>query len=344
MRFKPTSKADKKIIKKALNNKSYTYGLLGMKELPFETDKKKDLNILFTEIFPKKSTAYVTVTSAVIISSLLFYICGLQTSILDLNSKNQVLIETNNELRSNIEDFNYSIIELDVETKEQLELIQKQQKEILDIEKSVEDISEEKDKALSDLIEMIKDLDIFSSLVSRSGNFYAATTQIQQAQVIIEDTLGDTDEAHDLISKLDKEKEKIEDYRRRYPDYQPVTGKLTSKYGYRRDPFTGVTTFHYGIDIGANQGTTVYSAAYGTVVYTGYNSSSGNYITIDHGNGYKTQYKHLSKILVKTGEVVNKGQKIGLVGSTGRSTGPHLHFEVLLNGATKNPLEYVYYS
>lgn len=344
MRFKPTSKADKKIIKKALQNKTYTYGTFGMKKLPFKTDFKKDLNFMFTDIFPQKSTAYAVVSSAVIISGILFYICDLKTSVDELNKRNQVLVEKNNQLNANLESVSNSIVELDQETKEHMELIQKQKEELTEIEKSYEDINSEKDAALKEILDMIKEYDIFSSLITRSGNFYSATNQIQEAKSIIQETLGDTEEAEELIAKLDKEKQKIEDYRRRYPDYKPVTGRLTSRYGYRRDPFTGQTRFHNGIDIGASTGTSVYSAAYGTITYTGYNSSSGNHIIVDHGNGFKTYYKHLSKILVKNGDVVNKGQRIGLVGSTGRSTGPHLHFEIHLYGSIKNPLEYVYYN
>ncbi len=344
MRFRPLNKADKKIIRKALQDRSCTYETNGIKKLPLNSDRKKDLNLLFSDIFPQKSAAYAIVSSAVIISGFLFYISDLKMSIDELNKKNQMLIEKNSQLNSNLENITNSIVKLDQETKDHLEIIHKQKEELSEIEKNFEDISSEKDAVLQEILDMIKNLDIFSGLISRSGNMYTATNQIQEAQLIIKESLGDTEEAKDLLAKLDKEKEKIEDYRRRYPDYKPVTGRLTSRFGYRRDPFTGETRYHNGIDIGAVTGTPIYSAAYGTVIYTGFNSSSGNHIIIDHGNGYKTYYKHLSKIEVKTGAVVNKGQRIGQVGSTGRSTGPHLHFEVHLNGVIKNPLEYVYYN
>lgn len=344
MRFRPSHKADKKIIKKALHERTSTYEPNGIKKIPFNSNQKIDFNLLFSDIFPQKSAAYAVVSSAVLISGFLFYISDLKMNVDELNRKNQLLIEKNNQLNSNLENITNSIVKLDQETKDHLEIIQKQKEELSEIEKNFEDISLEKDAALKEILDMIKNLDIFNSLISRSGSMYTATNQIQEAQLIIRETLGDTEEARDLISKLDKEKEKIEDYRRRYPDYKPVTGRLTSRFGYRRDPFTGQTTYHNGIDIGATTGTPIYSAAYGTVIYTGYNSSSGNHIIIDHGNGFKTYYKHLSKIEVKTGAVVNKGQRIGQVGSTGRSTGPHLHFEVHLYGTIKNPLEYVYYS
>ena len=267
MRFRPLNKADKKIIRKALQDRSCTYETNWIKKLPLNSDRKKDLNLLFSDIFPQKSAAYAIVSSAVIISGFLFYISDLKMSIDELNKKNQMLIEKNSQLNSNLENITNSIVKLDQETKDHLEIIHKQKEELSEIEKNFEDISSEKDAVLQEILDMIKNLDIFSGLISRSGNMYTATNQIQEAQLIIKESLGDTEEAKDLLAKLDKEKEKIEDYRRRYPDYKPVTGRLTSRFGYRRDPFTGETRYHNGIDIGAVTGTPIYSAAYGTVLY-----------------------------------------------------------------------------
>ena len=103
----------------------------------------------------------------------------------------------------------------------------------------------------------------------------------------------------------------------------------------------GVKEFHTGIDIAAALGTNILAANSGTVIKAGYNNSYGYMVMIDHGGGIVTLYAHSSKLLVKTGDVVGRGQVIALVGSTGRSTGPHLHFEVRVNGEYKNPLNYV---
>lgn len=125
-------------------------------------------------------------------------------------------------------------------------------------------------------------------------------------------------------------------------NYGVVQGsRISSSYGYRIHPITGKRTFHSGVDIAASYGNGVYAYSSGKVVEARYNGSYGNNIVIDHGNGLKTRYAHLSKISVKVGQRVETGQRIGLVGSSGASTGPHLHFEVIKNGQTKNPLNYI---
>ena len=98
---------------------------------------------------------------------------------------------------------------------------------------------------------------------------------------------------------------------------------------------------HTGIDIGAKAGTNVLAANNGTVIKAGWNNSYGNVVMVDHGGGIVTLYAHNSKLLVKTGDVVAKGQTIALVGSTGNSTGPHIHFEVRVNGEYKNPRDWL---
>ena len=115
----------------------------------------------------------------------------------------------------------------------------------------------------------------------------------------------------------------------------PMSGKITSPYGTRS------TGFHSGLDIGGVIGRGVYAAAGGKVVLSSWYYAYGNCILIDHGNGMKTRYAHLSAYKVKVGDTVERGQLIGLCGNTGRSTGPHLHFEVIVNGSTKNPINYL---
>ncbi len=120
-----------------------------------------------------------------------------------------------------------------------------------------------------------------------------------------------------------------------------VSGRLTSRFGTRIHPVTGKKVFHKGIDIGASHGSPVYAYSSGTVIYAGWNNGYGNFVAINHGNGMVTRYGHLSKIHVKFGQKVATRQRIGSVGSSGVSTGPHLHFEVLINGVNKNPLNYL---
>jgi murein DD-endopeptidase MepM/ murein hydrolase activator NlpD len=126
--------------------------------------------------------------------------------------------------------------------------------------------------------------------------------------------------------------------------FRPVSGRLTSRYGSRSDPFgSRKISFHTGIDIGAPTGTPVKAAMAGTVIATGYDNTYGYHIIIRHHSGYQTLYGHLSVIRVKRGEQVDAGARIGDVGSTGMSTGPHLHFTVYKNGVTIDPLTMVRY-
>lgn len=125
-------------------------------------------------------------------------------------------------------------------------------------------------------------------------------------------------------------------------NYGVVQGKrVTSNFGYRIHPITGRRSFHSGVDIAAKHGTAVYAYSDGKVVEAGWNGAYGLNVVIDHGSGLKTRYAHLSKIYVKVGQRVTTAQRIGAVGSTGRSTGSHLHFEVIVNGTPRNPWNYI---
>ncbi|TCZ76374.1 M23 family peptidase [Paenibacillus albiflavus] len=117
--------------------------------------------------------------------------------------------------------------------------------------------------------------------------------------------------------------------------------RKNSGFGIRKDPFTSKASMHTGLDIDGEIGDNVYATAGGKVIETGTHHDYGNYILIEHSKGVQTKYMHLSKILVKKGDKVSKGNLIGLVGSTGRSTGPHLHYEVILNGKRVNPEPYL---
>jgi len=121
----------------------------------------------------------------------------------------------------------------------------------------------------------------------------------------------------------------------------PSSTTVSSEYGIRPHPVFKVYRMHTGIDISAKHGASVTAADTGTVITSAYNSSYGNYVVVSHGNGITTLYAHLSSRKVSEGAVVTKGQIIGLIGSTGISTGPHLHFEVSVNGSRVNPLKYV---
>jgi murein DD-endopeptidase MepM/ murein hydrolase activator NlpD len=140
----------------------------------------------------------------------------------------------------------------------------------------------------------------------------------------------------DTLMIFDSAKKKL------LPSVMPVEGGwYSSNYGWRIDPFSGVRAFHEGADFMAEVGTPAYAAAGGVVIYSDMHPQYGNMIEVDHGNGLITRYAHLSKRLAKIGDVVLSGGEIGQVGSTGRATGPHLHFEVRQNGAPLNPSHFL---
>ena len=121
----------------------------------------------------------------------------------------------------------------------------------------------------------------------------------------------------------------------------PVSGEITSPYGYRVHPIWGTTIYHSGIDIGVDEGTPVHAADGGVVVWSGWMGGYGYAVVIDHGNGLSTLYGHNSELAVDEGQSVAKGQVISYAGSTGNSTGPHVHFEVRVNGDPVDPMGYL---
>ncbi len=121
----------------------------------------------------------------------------------------------------------------------------------------------------------------------------------------------------------------------------PLKGYISSKFGIRLDPFTHEMHFHSGVDIAAPKGTPVHAAMSGRVIFSGYQKGYGNIVILKHKNNLITKYAHNSKLLVKKGDYVKQGDTISLVGSTGRSTGPHLHFEVRIKNKAVNPLNFI---
>jgi murein DD-endopeptidase MepM/ murein hydrolase activator NlpD len=149
------------------------------------------------------------------------------------------------------------------------------------------------------------------------------------------------DVLHIIQRKLDQARpdvERREALAAATPSVWPVAGWIASAFGNRADPFTGGPDFHYGLDISAEAGQPVRATADGTVVSARYTGNFGNMVVIDHGFGIGTRYAHLSRVSVYEGQALRRGEVVGLVGSTGRSTSPHLHYELTLNGRPANPL------
>lgn len=142
----------------------------------------------------------------------------------------------------------------------------------------------------------------------------------------------------ELVEQLEKKRTKLASS----PSIWPAKGWLTSRYGYRVSPFTGKRQLHGGIDIAARRGTPVVAPAKGRVKFVGRKGPLGNAIVLDHGFGVSTLYGHNEELLVKAGEEVERGQQIAAVGSSGRSTGPHLHYVVQIGGKSTDPLNYIF--
>lgn len=167
-------------------------------------------------------------------------------------------------------------------------------------------------------------------------------TQLTQRMDMFERKLFAQSQSFDQLREtMSAQKDKLA----HIPSTQPIdlnTNTLASGFGYRREPIYGLTVFHEGVDYAASTGTPVFATGNGRVEVARREAGYGNCIDIDHGYNYMSRYAHLSEILVKEGEDVKRGQMIGRVGSTGKSTGPHLHYEVRFKGEAQNPLNYYF--
>jgi len=175
-----------------------------------------------------------------------------------------------------------------------------------------------------------------------SPNLKAKPLSFAELTEQLDELAGDLDDRADKLGAL--ESRLFLDYAKQQfvPTSLPVeTNWFSSNFGWRIDPFTGFSTFHEGIDFMSPTGRPIRAAGAGVVVYSGNHPQYGKMVEVDHGNGVVTRYAHASSLEVKVGDVVVIGQKIAEVGSTGRSTGPHLHFEVRVRGAAVNPNKYL---
>ncbi|HBM49682.1 MAG TPA: hypothetical protein DD385_05995 [Marinobacter sp.] len=171
-----------------------------------------------------------------------------------------------------------------------------------------------------------------------AGDSYSAP-ELTEMIFQLERQLEDREKQLRLLDKVSS-RQKLED--ERYVQGRPITwGWLSSKYGYRSDPFTGKRTWHGGVDLAGKDGSDIIAVASGVVTWAGERYGYGNLVEVDHGDGLVTRYAHAKTVKVKIGDVVQKGQVVALMGSTGRSTGPHVHFEVIRNGKTEDPVKYI---
>ncbi|NSW89526.1 MAG: M23 family metallopeptidase [Firmicutes bacterium] len=203
---------------------------------------------------------------------------------------------------------------------------------------------------ISEYIEKFKDIidnyvsgRINAGLASRSStasssSFVKDINELNEILTALNEINKQKDE--NLIDLTEMEK-KLTEYLNSLPTLWPVIGNITSKFGYRLDPITFRRAYHNGIDIAAPYGTSIKASASGKVILSGYYNELGQTVIIDHGNGISTVYGHASKLLVKKGQTVKKGDIIARVGSSGRTTGSHLHFEIHINGEPIDPYKYL---
>ena len=236
----------------------------------------------------------------------------------------------------------------------------------------IQKMEEELEKKLTDLKQLKESLKLEKDSVNELMD--KKTKQLKEYQSAIDDKNKAVEMQKSLIQKQEKEmerlleiqrieieKERAEAAKKRASEDSPqagvpigiqyqsggyqwplaVSGRISSYFGYRTAPTAGASTYHKGIDIAVPTGTDVLAAQSGKVVTAAYSSSAGNYVAIYHGSGTYTYYMHCSKLTVSAGTEVSKGQRIALSGSTGVSTGPHLHFAVYAGGTYVNPLKYV---
>ena len=143
------------------------------------------------------------------------------------------------------------------------------------------------------------------------------------------------------LSELEKLLEAKKDVLTHTPSIWPIAGWVTSNFGFRTNPFTGLTQMHEGLDISNRVGTPILAPADGIVSDIGNDNANGRILVVSHGFGITSRFAHLSKTIVKVGQKVNRGDKIAEVGMTGKTTGPHLHYEVRLSGIPVNPTRYI---
>ena len=165
----------------------------------------------------------------------------------------------------------------------------------------------------------------------------ARAPSLQQLQRMVADLDETTDQDSDLLTYVESRLLERKMRSLMIPSSAPVDVEVGSGFGFRTDPFTGRPALHTGLDFPADIGTAIHAAAGGVVQTVEWHPAYGHMVEIEHGNGLVTRYAHTSKVFVKPGDLVKRGQVIAAVGTTGRSTGPHLHFEVLVEGVPQDP-------
>jgi len=194
-----------------------------------------------------------------------------------------------------------------------------------------------------ELLQQDKAFDFKKPLNEKAGDMATETSSRDYGSLVvrIDKAVKDTTLKEQSVIELWESLSERQSLLNSTPSLRPAKGWLTSRFGYRISPITNKTAMHAGLDIAAAPGSPIYAPADGVVSFASYDSSYGKLVSIDHGYGVTTRYGHCSQIYVQVGQRVSKWDVIAAVGNTGRSTGPHLHYEVRINGSPVDPINYV---
>lgn len=245
-------------------------------------------------------------------------------------------------LYSNNTRLNADILKLSEMGADQKSLLDEKAKEIDELRQR-EEATNQKIKSFEEKYRELTDNYINKGASSRSGDRSdrAFIDGINELKGIL-GSLNESGSAENTpLSKLSETETKLNKYMESIPSLWPTAGRVSSTFGGRRDPFQSKTRFHEGLDIAAPYGQNIKASASGVVSFSGWQSGYGYVIIINHGHGMSTLYGHTSKLLAKVGQTVKKGDVIARVGSSGRSTGSHLHFEIRINDNPIDPKKYL---
>ncbi len=309
-----------------------------MKKGKVKKTEKKYLSIVLVphssshvKVF-KFTSFYAKVVACVILLSAVFVCSGLYIS---------KMLDENRALKQNLNDL-YST------NTDQRRLIEEKTNEVEQLKEEsaiFTEIVNDKIEIITESFNKITDeyLEDRSTKANRSGDRteIAFTDDMRNLKGQMDSLISLYSRTSQPIADLGSAEAKIDAFMETVPTLWPASGRITDEFGYRRDPFTRRKKFHAGLDIGADYGSKIKAAASGKVILAEYIAGTGKTVKISHERGITTVYGHASSILVEEGQIVKKGDVVAKVGSSGRSTGPHLHFEVLLYGTAVDPLQYL---
>lgn len=247
------------------------------------------------------------------------------------------LIHTNNKLKIALDEAineNKAQAKLLAENADQISAMLRREEEYI---KNISEFSEK----YKQMTEEYLDNNMESFTASRGSTSRSFIDDVSQLKEILENLRKISDSDDGIVNRLSESEKKLQNYIEYFPTLWPADGRISSPFGYRSDPINSLEKKHEGIDIAAPYGADIRAAANGKVIFSGTNGNYGKCIIINHNNGISTLYAHASSLLVKEGQTVKKGDVIAKVGSTGKSTGPHLHFEVRINGTPDDPTKYL---